>query len=660
MQSMLDVALALAAKGFAIFPADPETRAPMLQFTKEATTSEVVIRTWWAQRPAAMPAILLGPRNLVVDVDPRNGGKESFEAFLSEHPELVPTFRAVPRVETARGGWHFYFRVPEGVDVKNGEWIKGVDLKTQNAFVIAPGAVRSDGLRYGDMSAGDVLDVPAIIAGARARDAKPEREPTTAVVMSAGAELEEAMTPGLVALLAPNLANKGSRHDVARALGGALAVTGWTDEGIAELVGALPSDAPENRVRDALEAAARAREGKEAPQWGALERAGYAPAIVQAARTMADGGRLDTMAAGLVAQPGAELVQPAATEADPWGTFEIEDVTAPLAPIPWVCDAINFAPGAPTVLAGYGGVGKSMFAQAFAVCVATGRSFMTTKMVQRSGLVLHFDWEQGKRETRSRYQRLACQLFKNEKDISGMLRGKLKIMSPPPMYLNQQVAEDALKYKCNGATMALVDSLRAACPGVDENDSQMREPLDMLLRVSDATGCAFMVIHHARKTASSNRGGANENMRGTSAINDAAQNVIMCEAVNEDDDGGAFLVSNAKTRIGAKFPAFAVALRDTQLERPFLGLEFFIVDGAAVAAAKQKEVERSAESEVLAVITGSPGGVFAGGKAMLNVALRGKLSQDKIKNAVDALIYTQRIIETKDSTNKVRYQVRSL
>lgn len=643
----LDVALQLAANGNAIFPCSAEDKRPLTlgSWRERATTDEETIRLWWAEWPDALPAIALPPDVVVVDIDPRNGGFETAAGL--ELPETRS-------VSTAGGGAHLYYKLPAGVEVKNGplyhatgyEERKGIDLKTSGGYVIAPGCARRDGKRYELGADLPLSPAPAWIIMARGRNigsdgttAPPPKQ--APMILRVGAELEAAMTPGIVAMLAPRLAAKGQRHEVARAVGGALAASGWTDDAIAAVVGQLPSSDPRARVADALQAAARFREGEPTPGFGALERAGYASEIVSALATMAGGSVRAELAAS--ATP-ADRLRVAMTEAasgasgksDAFGRIlTIDAVEAPILPVNWLCEALNIAPGAPTVFAGYGGLGKSMLVQLLAVCAATGRPLFSSMNVRQSR-VLHFDYEQGQRLTRTRYQRIAAELGLR----GGALAQTLDILSPPEVNLLTPGFEEGLSVMCQSYELCIFDSLRAATPGLDENSSEMRNPLDLLFRVSERTGCVFVVIHHARKP-SDDKSRGNQEMRGSSAINDGAQTVIMLEAAPVKDGKPAYLgfsVSPGKIRDGRKFDPFGVGIEDTPVEGvPFeQGLRLAIVDADKRASEAQAAIDKADDAVVLTRIAASPGGVFKGGVQVLADVLK-PMSRERVRCAVSRL-----------------------
>ena len=72
----------------------------------------------------------------------------------------------------------------------------------------------------------------------------------------------------------------------------------------------------------------------------------------------------------------------------------------------------------------------------------------------------------------------------------------------------------------------LLDALRGATPGEDENDSKIRACLDILARVSEKTGATFAVDHHAGKPKD-NHSDPRMVLRGSSSIFDACGCVLV-------------------------------------------------------------------------------------------------------------------------------------
>jgi Bifunctional DNA primase/polymerase, N-terminal len=87
--SNADLAKRLASHGVYVFPANPETKRPMVKWKKGSTTDLVQIDKWW-RRPwiAALPAIDLGKSGLfVIDADRHDADKDGVAAVI---PTTLP------------------------------------------------------------------------------------------------------------------------------------------------------------------------------------------------------------------------------------------------------------------------------------------------------------------------------------------------------------------------------------------------------------------------------------------------------------------------------------------------------------------------------------------------------------------------------------------
>jgi hypothetical protein len=195
------------------------------------------------------------------------------------------------------------------------------------------------------------------------------------------------------------------------------------------------------------------------------------------------------------------------------------NIFEPLTPINWSCKDLCIGPGRPTLIAGYGFSGKTLCSQDMAFSVAAGERIWG-KFFAQQGSVLHLDYEQGEHATFRRYQRL-----RYARGITAdQLGDRLSVSCFPRFYLTDPDAEDVLLEECKGLRLVLIDSLKAACKGIEENSSEIRAYLDILTRVSEQTGTAFVVIHHAGK-GSPDRD-KRESVRGSSAIFDACGTVL--------------------------------------------------------------------------------------------------------------------------------------
>lgn len=114
---------------------------------KDATLSPDTIEKWWRQWPDANIGVACGPSGLlVVDVDPRNNGDETFADLETRHGVLPPTRTAL----TGGGGQHYFFDVT-GVDGKfKGRILgQGVELQASGQYVVVPPSNHASGRVYG-------------------------------------------------------------------------------------------------------------------------------------------------------------------------------------------------------------------------------------------------------------------------------------------------------------------------------------------------------------------------------------------------------------------------------------------------------------------------------------------------------------------------------
>lgn len=284
-----------------------------------------------------------------------------------------------------------------------------------------------------------------------------------------------------------------------------------------------------------------------------------------------------------------------------WPRLGAAEIFGELPPIPWLLEALDIAPGPPTMIAGYGFSAKTLAAQQAALAVATGGKWWDRWPVNQ-GRVLHIDYEQGARLTRERYQRLARAAGAAAEDLDGWL----SVATYPPTYLDAQGAENIYARELEGHTLAIVDSLRAAAPTTDENESSVRRTLDMLARVSERTGCTVVVIHHARKPNVSAAGGAKMSIRGSGALFDACASVLVLDG---SERGAPISASHEKARItGRLHPPFVMNVEDVPSDDDERWGLRITTDDARANAEQRHEAELDALTDhVLKVVRNNPG-----------------------------------------------------
>ncbi|WP_327362908.1 bifunctional DNA primase/polymerase [Streptomyces sp. NBC_01296] len=169
MSDLLTAALAVAERGWPVFPLRPGSKAPALhRETKcprtgactsghakpeqRATTDPNRIRTAWTHAPYNV-GLATGPAGLVVmDLDPPKptdppgtlSGAQILEGLCrAMDKEVPPTYT----VTTPSGGRHLYFTAPAGVAMRNSQDILGrhIDTRAWGGYVVAPGSTTPAG-----------------------------------------------------------------------------------------------------------------------------------------------------------------------------------------------------------------------------------------------------------------------------------------------------------------------------------------------------------------------------------------------------------------------------------------------------------------------------------------------------------------------------------
>lgn len=141
MNAFADQAVALARRGFRVFPLIPGTKRPAIEkWQKLATTDEEVIRRGWGDRNYNI-GIATGNGIVGIDIDVKDGrqGEDSLAAL-----GLPQAYFETLIVRTPSGGRHLYFKGP---DIPNSasSFGAGIDVRGSGGYLVAPGSVLSNG-----------------------------------------------------------------------------------------------------------------------------------------------------------------------------------------------------------------------------------------------------------------------------------------------------------------------------------------------------------------------------------------------------------------------------------------------------------------------------------------------------------------------------------
>lgn len=213
-----EAALTYASWGWHVLPVLPNGKVPATQHgVKDATTNAEQIARWWAQNPEYNIGIAAGSRSgiIVYDVDPRNGGEDSWSDWTREHGAAPDG----PMQLTAGGGQHHIAAYDS--EIRSCKLTEGVDLLADGRYFVAhPSTI--EGRRYEWEASSDPFDGIAPFQTPPAWKAAYLKRTKTHTAASSAAQ-----TGGLI---------QGSRNNGLTALGGAMRHYGMTE---AEILAAL-------------------------------------------------------------------------------------------------------------------------------------------------------------------------------------------------------------------------------------------------------------------------------------------------------------------------------------------------------------------------------------------------------------------------------------
>ena len=210
MSLLLDAALGYAEDGWLVFPvgANKEPIEKGGHGFKDATTDPDVITRWWSNYPSAGIGAAIPSGRIVLDVDPRNGGSETFDALVAKHGSLPATWTA----RTGGGGMHYHFLFDGAPPATLG---KGIDVKASGkGYVVLPPSPHESGAIYAWEPYCD-----------------PEEQNIAALPEAWASELvRETPTPAAAPI--PEEIKQGDRNSTLASLAGSMRRRGASEEGI--------------------------------------------------------------------------------------------------------------------------------------------------------------------------------------------------------------------------------------------------------------------------------------------------------------------------------------------------------------------------------------------------------------------------------------------
>lgn len=163
--SKRDAAKAAAKIDFKVFPLEPNGKKPIITGWQERATSDPDrAYEWWTdalREERDWNIGILCDGLLIVDIDAKQGAEKPFDTLLHFEKKYGPA----PTVETPSGGYHIYYRLPEGVRLGNTtkKIAPNIDTRSTGGYVLAPGSSGKNGKNY-EWIESDVNFIPGSIA----------------------------------------------------------------------------------------------------------------------------------------------------------------------------------------------------------------------------------------------------------------------------------------------------------------------------------------------------------------------------------------------------------------------------------------------------------------------------------------------------------------
>lgn len=142
-----EAAIRYARLGLCVIPLHPKDKRPMFtNWPEVATSDQAVVSRWWEQTPSANVGIATGKRSgvFVFDIDPKNGGDDSYEHLVSKHGRFPDTWQQI----TGGKGMHLFFRYPSFPIHNSAGLLPGIDIRGDGGQVVAPPSIHPNGSAY--------------------------------------------------------------------------------------------------------------------------------------------------------------------------------------------------------------------------------------------------------------------------------------------------------------------------------------------------------------------------------------------------------------------------------------------------------------------------------------------------------------------------------
>ncbi len=217
-----------------------------------------------------------------------------------------------------------------------------------------------------------------------------------------------------------------------------------------------------------------------------------------------------------------------------WEAYSLADAYKERPPVEYIAGNLFEIPSVSIVYGAPGSL-KSLLLADLAACVVGGKDWLPPLqdpsgrgMAVTQTPVIWLDFDNGERRTLDRFKAIGLTL--------GLLSdAQLHVYTMPDPILeasdDTHMSELAEIVSGKHARLVIIDNLAMISGDLDENSNDMGSVLHNLRMLSEITGAAIVVIHHARKASSSIRKG--DTLRGHSSIEGAIDLALFIERVGK-------------------------------------------------------------------------------------------------------------------------------
>lgn len=551
-------AIYLARRGVPVFPCKANKTPCTLNGHNEASTDEHEVAEMFADPAASLIGMPTGAASgiSVLDIDPDKGGSK----WLFNQVDMPATRTH----KTRREGYHFLFKHTEGVRCTADKIAPGVDIRGEGGYVIrwdAAGLPLADDSPLAEIPDWLYQDILAAQGGVRTEmkaPLKPEllAPPSPEAVLCLLANMPNPPETTRGEYIAVNLSVQG-------AIRGGLA-TGVLDEADADEIMDAAADWSA-RWEGPNPGTISAEREKWDADWSQRDNdiSGWNTLLRYAGRLGADTSpaTAEQAANDFGAAPIDESVAPKPApqtlfSAKPWGWIEPQDIK----PREWIYGRHYIRKYLSATVAP-GGLGKSSLALAEALEMVTGRRALTGKPdVDQTYRVLYWCGEDPMDEL-DRRMAAACLHYGVTRDeiadrlylVSGR-DSPLRIAEGgrDGLVLNK-AAIQSLKdtIKAERLDVVMVDPFVTMHTIEEKDNTGINAIMDVFRQIADECNCAIELIHHTRKTNSSEGKDTEmsaDDARGASALVSAARSVRVLQAMSKDTAAKAGVPEEARRR----------------------------------------------------------------------------------------------------------------